>query len=71
MQPGTLELTAAAKIIAAWQELATPGAVEAWKSNHAGEAPVSKQAQPGEAKSREDTLHRLELSSFRNWGINE
>ena len=25
----------------------------------------------GEALSAEETLHRLELSSFRNWGINE
>ena len=24
-----------------------------------------------EAHSAEETLHRLELSSFRNWGINE
>jgi hypothetical protein len=65
MQSGTIGILAAETNVAASQDLASTPAVAGWNSEL---GPVHPEfLEP----SGEETLHRLELSSFRNWGINE
>jgi hypothetical protein len=62
---------AIANVTATLQELGPPGSAGISAPNRGDSASDLTSLEANEPKAAEETLHRLELSSFRDWGINE
>src|SRR5258708_908271 len=62
---------AIANVTATLQELEPPSSIGTSTPNPGGSASDRNSLEASEARPAEETLHRLELSSFRDWGINE